>query len=40
MKKLSVLLALALTLTLVLLCALAEEEKVLNIFTWEGYFDE
>ena len=40
MKKLSVLLALALTLALALPCALAEEEKVLNIFTWEGYFDE
>ena len=40
MKKLSVLLALALSLALVLPCALAEEEKVLNIFTWEGYFDE
>ena len=40
MKKLSVLLALALSLAAVLPCALAEEEKVLNIFTWEGYFDE
>ena len=40
MKKLCVLLALALGLAAVLPCALAEEEKVLNIFTWEGYFDE
>ena len=40
MKKLCVLLALALSLAAVLPCALAEEEKVLNIFTWEGYFDE
>ena len=37
-KVLAVLLALA----LLLLCGsgLAEEEKVLNIFTWEGYFDD
>ena len=39
MKKLSVILALVLALAL---CApaLAEEEKVLNIYTWAGYFDE
>lgn len=37
MKKLFVIL-----LALALLCgmAFAQEEKVLNIFTWEGYFDE
>ena len=40
MKKLCVLLALVLSLAAVLPCAVAEEEKVLNIFTWEGYFDE
>ena len=31
---------LALVLALSALAAVAEEEKVLNIFTWEGYFDE
>lgn len=47
MKKLSLLLAVLLVLSLVLTgCgakkeeAPAEEEKVLNIFTWAGYFDE
>ena len=40
MKRFCVLLSALLCLALVLPCALAEEEKVLNIFTWEGYFDE
>ena len=40
MKKILALL-LAATLCLAGLTALAEEEeKVLNVFTWEGYFDE
>ncbi len=38
MKKFVLLLALVLALALP--AAVAEEEKVLNIFTWEGYFDE
>ena len=32
--------ALALVLAIAAGCAFAEEEKVLNVFTWEGYFDE
>ena len=40
MKRFCVLLAVTLCAALILPCALAEEEKVLNIFTWEGYFDE
>ena len=40
MKRFCVWMAVALCAALVLPCALAEEEKVLNIFTWEGYFDE
>lgn len=39
MKKICVILAVLLAAAL-LAPALAEEEKVLNIFTWEGYFDE
>ena len=31
---------LALVLALTACAAFAEEEKVLNVFTWEGYFDE
>ena len=38
MKKiLTVLMIAALLLSA---CAFAEEEKVLNVFTWEGYFDD
>ena len=33
-------LCLALSLVLTLAPALGEEEKVLNIFSWEGYVDE
>ena len=40
MKKLCLLLTVALVAALLTPAALAEEEKVLNIFTWEGYFDE
>lgn len=40
MKKFCSFLTAILCLTLVFSCAAAEEEKVLNIFTWEGYFDE
>lgn len=40
MKKICMLLTLALVAALLAPAALAEEEKVLNIFTWEGYFDE
>ncbi len=40
MKRFCVLLSAVLCLALVLSCAAAEEEQVLNIFTWEGYFDE
>ena len=39
MKKLFAF-VLALLLALSAFATLAEEEKVLNIFTWEGYFDE
>lgn len=41
MKRFYVLLSLLLCIAVSLPCALAEEEeKVLNVFTWEGYFDE
>ena len=40
MKKIRLILALALALALAVPAALAEEEKVLNIYTWAGYFDE
>lgn len=40
MKKLGMLLAIVLIAALVLPSALAEEEKVLNVFTWATYFDD
>lgn len=40
MKKICMFLAIALIAALMLPAAVAEEEKVINVFTWEGYFDE
>ena len=40
MRKFALLLAIALIAAISLPAAVAEEEKVLNVFTWEGYFDE
>jgi len=40
MKKLGMLLAIVLIAALALPSAMAEEEKVLNVFTWATYFDD